>query len=83
MLKEWTEEERKEAAREAARETMASILLEQLEEKFDLVPGRIKDKLHEIQDSDMLRYLTKKIIKVTTVEEFEDYLEKAKQQQSK
>lgn len=79
LLKEWTEEERKEAARE----TMAIILLEQLEEKFDLVPGRIKDKLHEIQDPDMLRYLTKKIIKVTTVEEFEDYLEKAKQQQSK
>jgi predicted transposase YdaD len=74
LLKEWTEEERKEAVK--------VILLEQLEEKFDFVPGSIKDKLHTIQDPDILRYLSKKIIKAATLEDFEDCLEKAKQQQS-
>ena len=88
LLKEWTAEERKEAAEQAAkeatkkatRETTIAILLEQLEEKFTLIPGHIKDKLHAIQDPEVLRCLTKRIIKVATVGEFEGCLEKAKQQ---
>lgn len=76
LLKEWTEEERKEAAKEAT----LSIILVQLEEKFDLIPKRIKDQLSAIQDLEALRYLTKKIIKAATLEEFEKFLEKAKQE---
>ncbi len=74
LLKEWTKEEREEAAKE----TTIAILLELLEEKFDLVPERTKDRLYEIQDPDKLRSLAKKIIKVATLQEFEDFLVKKK-----
>jgi predicted transposase YdaD len=82
LLKEWTEEERREAAEKAAKEATLSIILDQLEEKFDLIPKRIKDQLSAIQDLETLRYLTKKIIKAATLEEFEKFLEKAKQELS-
>lgn len=76
LLKEWTEEERKEAAKEAT----LSVLLGQLEEKFELVPRRIKKQLSEIQDQETLRYLSRKIIKAATLEEFEEFLKKAGQE---
>ena len=75
LLKEWTAEERKEAAEAAAKEATIAILLELLDEKFDFVPGHVQDRLHAIEDPAKLKYLTKKIIKAATMEEFEGYLE--------
>lgn len=84
LLKEWTEEERKEAAEKAAEkaaiETSLSIVLRLLGEKFEFVPKRIKDRLQEIKDVEILQSLSTKVVKVSTLEEFERYLEKILQQ---
>ena len=79
LLKEWTEEERKEAAEKAAIETSLSIVIDLLEDMFEIVPKHVKDKLQKIQDADILRYLSKKINKAETIEEFEQFLDKAMQ----
>ncbi len=75
LLKEWTAEER----REEAINTSLSIVIELLEDKFDVMPQNIKLKLHEIKDPDMLKTLSKKVMKVTTLEEFEQHLERLQQ----
>ncbi len=72
LLKEWTAEERKEASIN----TSISIILKLLDEKFEIVPENIKDKLQEIEDPDVLQYLSTKVIKAETLEEFQQYLEK-------
>ncbi len=76
LLKEWTAEERKEATEKATINVLKSNILDLLEEKFGIVHGGIKDKLQKIQDPDVLRYLSKKIIKAETIEEFEEFLDK-------
>jgi len=80
LLKEWTAEERKEAAEKAAIETSLSMLLRLIDEKFDFVPKRIKDRLQEIKDVEILQSLSTKMVKVSTLEEFEQYMEKILQQ---
>lgn len=76
LLKEWTAEER----REEAINTSLSIVIELLEDKFDIAPRHVKDKMQRINDPEMLKTLSKKVMKVTTLEEFEQHLEKMLQQ---
>ena len=77
LLKEWTAEEREEAAERATINTSLSIILRLLDEKFEIVPKSIKDKLQEIKDPEVLQYLSAKVIKAETLEEFQQYIEKA------
>jgi hypothetical protein len=49
-----------------------------LSEKFDFVPKSIRDNIESINDIAILEELLKKIIKVSTLEDFKVLLEKAK-----
>ncbi len=92
LLKEWTAEERREAAAEAAEvaakeatevatiNTSISIVIALLEDKFDIAPRHVKDKMQKINDPEILKTLSKKVMKVTTLEEFEQHMEKMLQQ---
>ncbi|APQ78761.1 MULTISPECIES: Rpn family recombination-promoting nuclease/putative transposase [Clostridium] len=78
LFNEWVEEERKEAAEKASKESARKYILELLTEKFDFVSQDIRDTVSEINDIGVLDGLVKKIIKVNTIEEFKNLLEKAK-----
>lgn len=78
LFNEWVEDERKEAAEKAQRETTKKNILDLLSEKFDFVPKNIRDSIADIDDIGVLDGLHKKIIKVNTIEEFNNLLEKAK-----
>ncbi len=79
LLKEWTAEERREAADIAAINTSLSIVIKLLGEKYDFVPKHIKEHLHQINDPDLLQTLSTKIIKIGTLDEFEQYLKNVTQ----
>ncbi|NMB40464.1 MAG: hypothetical protein GX996_00790 [Firmicutes bacterium] len=85
LLKEWTAEERKEAAEKATKEatekatysTLQTNIHDLLEVKFNIVSEHISAKLQKIQDAEVLRSLSKTIIKADTIEEYEQHLDKA------
>ncbi len=69
LLKEWIAEERKEVLQNA--------MLGQLEEKFDIVPKHIREKLQQVEDDEILNALSRKLISASSLEEFEKLLDKA------
>ncbi len=87
LFDEWVKEEREEAAKEAAIKaakeatniTTRQKTVDVLTERFDFVPRSIKEQLEEISDGDILNQLFKKAIRVSTVDEFIECLNKAKQ----
>ncbi len=87
LFDEWVKEEREEAAKKAAEEaakkteitTTRQNTVDALTERFDFVPRSIKEQLEEISDADLLNQLFKKAIRVSSVDEFIECLNKAKQ----
>ncbi len=87
LFDEWVKEEREEAAKEAVKEvakkteitTTRQKTVDVLTERFDFVPRSIKEQLEEISDVDLLNQLHRKAVKVPTVDEFIECLNKAKQ----
>jgi hypothetical protein len=75
IYNEWVEEERREAAEKAAKETAIKTtkenMIDLLEEKFDIIPQSVYDKIDKIDKLNSLQMLNKKIIKVDTIEKFE------------
>ncbi len=87
LFDEWVKEEREEAAIKATKEatikteitTTRQKTVDALTERFDFVPRSIKEQLEEISDGDLLNQLHRKAVKVPTVDEFIECLNKAKQ----
>ena len=87
LFDEWVKEEREEAAIKATKEatikteikTTRQKTVDVLMERFDFVPRSIKEQLEEISDVDLLNQLFKKAIRVSSVDEFIECLNKAKQ----
>ena len=83
LFNEWVEEERKEAAKkatkEAIKESAKKYIIELLTEKFDFVTKDIRDTIDSIDDIAILDELLKKIVKLDTIEDFQNLLTKAKQ----
>ncbi len=91
LFDEWVKEEREEAALKAAIKatkeatikteikTTRQNTVDALTERFDFVPRSIKEQLEEISDGDLLNQLHRKAVKVPTVDEFIECLNKAKQ----
>jgi len=79
LFDEWVKEEREEAAVKAAIITTRQNTVDVLTERFDFVPTSIKEQLEEISDADTLNQLHRKAVKVSTVDEFIECLNKAKQ----
>ena len=81
LFNEWVEEERKEAAEKATikaqLETTKKNILSLLSEKFDFVPKNIIESVITIDDIAVLDWLVKKIIKVETIENFDNLMEEA------
>jgi aminoglycoside/choline kinase family phosphotransferase len=82
IYNEWIEEEIKEAAAKAAKEaaivSAKKHIMELLSAKFDFVPKSIKEDVENLEDLSVLEELFKKQIKVNSLEEFKELLEKAK-----
>ena len=78
LFNEWVEEERKEAVERAQIETTKKNILSLLSEKFDFVPKDIRESVSSIEDLAVLDELHKKIIKLDTIEAFQNLLEKVK-----
>lgn len=79
LFNEWVEEERKEAAKEAAKESAKKYILELLTEKFDFISKDIRETLESIDDISVLDELHKRIIKLNSIEDFQNLLTKAAQ----
>ena len=81
LLKEWTEEERKEAAEAAAKnaeiKALRNTLLTQLEENSIQYLSRYGEKVLQVEDIDILNSLLKKVVKVDSLDEFEEIVVKA------
>ncbi len=74
LFDEWVKEEREEAVKITTRQNTVDVLTE----RFDFVPRSIKEQLEEISDGDILNQLHRKAVKVSTVDEFIECLNKAK-----
>lgn len=72
LFEEWAVEERKEGAVINSRETIIDLLVE----KFDFVPKSLREKIATINDKDIMSDLTRKIIKTSSLEEYEDLIDK-------
>lgn len=77
IYNEWVEEERKEAAQEAELQTTKRNIIELLVEKFDFIPKVMRENIENINDILILHDLFRKSIKVSTIEEFQEILDKA------
>ena len=78
IYNEWIEEERKEAAEKAALGSAKKYIIDLLAAKFDFVPKFIREGIQSLDDIDVLDELLKKIIKINSLDEFKELLEKAK-----
>jgi len=78
IYNEWVEEERKETAYKTSLKVTKSKILGALEIKFDFIPRSIKVNIEQIHDIDILDGLFKRSIKASSIEEFEESLEKVK-----
>jgi hypothetical protein len=74
LFEEWVSEERKEAAEKNSKETIIFLL----ESKFDFVSSTINKQIQEIEDLSILKGLTKKVLTVSSIGEFEELLEKVR-----
>jgi len=77
LFNEWVEEERKEAAEKAAKEATKRNILSLLIEKFDFIPKDVRERISLIEDVSILDEIHKKIIKLDTIEDFKNLLERA------
>lgn len=78
MYNEWVEEERKEAAEKATKRATKDNIIYLLESKFEVIPSNIKRKVKEIDDISILKGLLKKLLTVSSIEEFEEFLNKVR-----
>lgn len=74
LFKDWVSEERREATKNNSKETIIFLL----ETKFDLVPSTINEQIQDIDDLSILKGLTKKVLTVSSINEFEALLNEAK-----
>lgn len=74
LFKDWVSEERREATKNNSKETIIFLL----ETKFDLVPSTINEQIQGIDDLSILKGLTKKVLTVSSINEFEALLNEAK-----
>lgn len=72
LYNEWVEEERKESAIRTKKET----IIELLEERFDVIPKEIRENLEKITEKETLDVLFRKAIRVSTLAEFEQLVNK-------
>jgi hypothetical protein len=81
VFNEWVEEERKEAeakgAEKAQKEVTRKHVIDLLIEKFEFDPKAIRESIGNLDDITVLDELHKKIIKVSSIEEFKVLLDKA------
>lgn len=81
LFEEWAREERKEAAEKARKEAAITItkenILDILAERFDFVPKDTRKRLENLSDSEILNELVRKAVRVDTLKEFDELLEKA------
>jgi trimethylamine:corrinoid methyltransferase-like protein len=83
IYNEWVEEERreaaekaaKEAAKEATKETTRNLIKETIDEKFDIVPKSIYDKLAKIDNIDALQSVFKKTLRIDSIDKLEKLLD--------
>ena len=73
LFEEWAKEERKEAIIVNTRENILDIL----SERFDFVPKDIREQLEALNDTEILNELVRKAVRIETLEEFKELLEKA------
>ena len=74
LFEEWAIEERKEAAEKTTKDNIIYLL----ESKFEFVPNTIKKEVELVYDESILKLLLKKVLTVTSMEEFEELLNKFK-----
>ncbi len=72
LLKEWTAEERREAVIQNSRQT----LLLQLKTKYVDIPKHVEVRVMGIEDQDALHHLLVQLIKLTSLDEFLESLER-------
>ncbi len=78
LYKEWVSEDIEEAKKKATRKTSRDTLIFLLESKFDFISKSISKQIQKIDDLSILRVLTKKVLTVSSIEEFEELLEEVK-----
>lgn len=76
LYEEWVSEERKEAAEKATKKARQDTIIELLAEKFDFVPKPLREKISQINDEDIMSELIRKVIKTSSLEEYEDLLDR-------
>ena len=77
IYQEWIQEDIKEAEARTKTKTIKTDIMEVLEERFDFIRKPLREKIEAITDIDLLRGLLKKSVKVSTLEEFERFLDLA------
>ena len=86
LFSEWIEEERKDAAEKAAaeaiekfsKESAKKYIINLLSEKFLFVPKDIREGVAALDDLVLLEDILKKIIKIDSLEEFQQLLDTAR-----
>lgn len=78
IYNEWVEEERREAAERATEKNTKDNIIYLLESKFEFVPSDVKTQIEAIDDISILKGLLKKLLTVSSIEEFEALLNKIK-----
>ena len=82
LYDKWMEEEREESRfkgrLEGELKNSRDTLILLLESKFDFIPNTIIKRIEEIEDLSLLKGLTKKILAVSSIGEFEELLDKVK-----
>lgn len=74
LFEEWVKEEREEAANLKTRKNIIEVLVE----RFDIVPKAIREDVMTVRDKEILDELFRKAIKIPSVEEFHQLLNKYK-----
>ena len=78
LFSEWIEEERQEAVEKTAKESTKKHIIDLLSEKFIFVPKDIREGITYLDDLVILEDIHRRIIKIDSLEEFQQLLDKAR-----
>ena len=65
-----------EGRKEGKKQGMQDMLIEALIEKFDVVPSRLSEKIREIDNGDVLRWLFRQVFKCGNLDRFEEHFKR-------
>ena len=82
IYNDWVEEERREAAEQATKQANERATKDNIiylvESKFEIMPGDIRRKIENIGNTSILKGLLKKLLTVSSIEEFSEFLNEIK-----